>query len=1023
MHNNSLDSSFSSISLTTNSQAVVESPLVDTEEVDSASQASIFLTENSNDCLKIIRTLQNSIPEHKNQKDERVSNYYQNCLQVSNRMKKSASEGILIKNEADTSFLIILSSLNTLFSDIEKYKSSSYQQKFDLDKYAVEIAKIDKNIENLNHLQNKLELLLKSLENQLTEDDGSILHLGTKVSEQKLQGQLGYGANEIGSRERLKVIKENLEKKRCDLKRFEQTKAASNVKIAALGKSISSLKDLYEQRAKDIIKIKEELITYEQQRESLKEETNSMYQEMIQKNVRDNEEQKKKVQTYLDNTLEEMDEIIKELTKKLASYSTMYTSIHYIFVLDHSSSMSGPRWNNLTKALDNFVDANKGQTLDLLSIIVFSDSAKEHMKKMKFSEYTSPVKYKWGGTNFDAAFDLTRDFCDLSNNHCPVVVFLTDGQGEMKHTNLRLREMNQTHNQKGFMFFAIGVGDDFNRETLKEITKIANNGKSYIDLGNDRIELLHTTKNENVLEKVFTEISASINGLSIKTKRALDSLKQAKIKAAEEAEERINSSNKISDEELKDVDLKYQKLLERRIKAVEEKEQEHKERIEFLERDNEECLNKVKTLEEEAKAESNTSTDTQIEALEKDISQLETDCAEASDELNKLKMERKKHLEMAQNSSQQMNFLTLRQSHEFFDADEKFQDTLAIHRTSLGKFKNFIRLIADSVDFLKEKLRLTNSTLNTLTEEGVLEHIFELYKNRVAITPGFDIPNMKKIACEILEISEKNEEKIRILELLFSCLHPRTLMTPDKCEAEHHSRIINKLKTKYEYELQKEEDELKKLEDEKVKIMKQIKENEAKQRDLQTVLEDAEKAVEKKEKEIRKLSKEVKAKKKISKNSNNKENIDTNCVSDSSDGEESEELLLKAQKRLIVLEKNVEEEEQSKISLRNGKKYLEIQINKKDGEIYELQKRIRESERQTRKITNYVLEYYEIIRNELMPRLLTKVHDIRNENLDTFKESLEMGLIKPIKSYFDGCRNSLKMREENIIRTKPALTN
>ena len=60
--------------------------------------------------------------------------------------------------------------------------------------------------------------------------------------------------------------------------------------------------------------------------------------------------------------------------------------------------------------------------------------------------------------------------------------------------------MSAAHKQKGFMFFSIGVGQDFSLETLKEITRLGNDGNWFIDLGSDRIELLHTTKDEKVLD-------------------------------------------------------------------------------------------------------------------------------------------------------------------------------------------------------------------------------------------------------------------------------------------------------------------------------------------------------------------------------------------------------------------------------------------------------------------------------------------------------------------------------------------
>ena len=133
---------------------------------------------------------------------------------------------------------------------------------------------------------------------------------------------------------------------------------------------------------------------------SYENETNDAYSTSVAKIHENQEAQQARMKDFFNKRMNQIDEMIEDLLHQLASCSTINPFFHYIFVLDESGSMQGSRWVSLIKALKLFVEKNKSQSADLLSVITFDNTANEHLKKVKFSEYQPPAKPRCGGTNF-----------------------------------------------------------------------------------------------------------------------------------------------------------------------------------------------------------------------------------------------------------------------------------------------------------------------------------------------------------------------------------------------------------------------------------------------------------------------------------------------------------------------------------------------------------------------------------------------------------------------------------------------
>lgn len=97
-------------------------------------------------------------------------------------------------------------------------------------------------------------------------------------------------------------------------------------------------------------------------------------------------------------------DFLPEIARRLSSESHLITSMsstpfHTVFVLDASGSMSGAPWDQLVKAVKQFVaDRKDASPKDLYSMVIYDSSANIVCESVKIS--TSPdqfFKYTGGG--------------------------------------------------------------------------------------------------------------------------------------------------------------------------------------------------------------------------------------------------------------------------------------------------------------------------------------------------------------------------------------------------------------------------------------------------------------------------------------------------------------------------------------------------------------------------------------------------------------------------------------------------
>ncbi len=193
-------------------------------------------------------------------------------------------------------------------------------------------------------------------------------------------------------------------------------------------------------------------------------------------------------------------ELCKKHNMKYVTYNTtpgiIHESFHYILLLDGSSSMRGQRWEDLLKAVQEFLTRRRElNTQDHVTIIVFSRAA-----KIKYFDYEidkvdlTTIESSGGRTNFGAAFKCVNDCIDRpkkdtssnTNNHY-AIIFMSDG--EAPYPEQELNQLLHAHDSVIKRFWTVSLGDPNSvaAQILEKINEKMNGSFYDIEASNDLI--------------------------------------------------------------------------------------------------------------------------------------------------------------------------------------------------------------------------------------------------------------------------------------------------------------------------------------------------------------------------------------------------------------------------------------------------------------------------------------------------------------------------------------------------------
>ncbi len=192
----------------------------------------------------------------------------------------------------------------------------------------------------------------------------------------------------------------------------------------------------------------------------------------------------------------------------------------FIFVLDRSGSMKGPKIEQAREALRYCVEnLNDGDRFNLITfntdVEPFAETLVSVKKERKNALTFIEDIVANGGTNINDA--LLEAVKDMPNPERPrIVVFLTDGEATVGVTdpNLILKHVSGTNSDKS-RIFVFGVGYDVNVNLLDKIAEKNNGTRQYVK-PQENLEVAVSSFFTKVSEPVLVNLSLKIQNIRTK---------------------------------------------------------------------------------------------------------------------------------------------------------------------------------------------------------------------------------------------------------------------------------------------------------------------------------------------------------------------------------------------------------------------------------------------------------------------------------------------------------------------------
>jgi Ca-activated chloride channel family protein len=190
----------------------------------------------------------------------------------------------------------------------------------------------------------------------------------------------------------------------------------------------------------------------------------------------------------------------------------------FVFILDRSGSMSGPKFEQARAALRNILDALNPE--DRFTVVTFDDKVQSYSDKLESLERREDAK-KWvaglrpgGGTNINEALLAGLKTVDQSANRPHIVVFLTDGQATNGVTattailsNVREKIRPQSR------IYTIGIGD-VNQALLESLAQ-ENRGTSLFVTATENVEKPLANFYAAIDSPVLVDLSLDFGGVEV----------------------------------------------------------------------------------------------------------------------------------------------------------------------------------------------------------------------------------------------------------------------------------------------------------------------------------------------------------------------------------------------------------------------------------------------------------------------------------------------------------------------------
>jgi chromosome segregation ATPase len=277
-------------------------------------------------------------------------------------------------------------------------------------------------------------------------------------------------------------------------------------KIEKTDLTVSTLNKLKEKLEKDKLDLENSIDGNDAAREKLFKEINDPNRHI--EFLKNCDERRKQLDSNFLSNMNKVRNKQVDILQDVEETKVLNKLYHLIFFLDESGSMEDSfdvvrdsvyqiiKNRNLKTKSDERISIIKFDTET--DIVVLDESIRD---KIKISDL------KGGGTSFIKPLEKFEEILQGINSdiYVPIVFFLSDGYAEsISAVSTKCQDIFKKYSKFSLIFLSVGFGDDPDGDTLKEMSKIFNNGSEVLKIGNEMIKLYHRAGNQEQLLKVFS---------------------------------------------------------------------------------------------------------------------------------------------------------------------------------------------------------------------------------------------------------------------------------------------------------------------------------------------------------------------------------------------------------------------------------------------------------------------------------------------------------------------------------------
>ena len=207
------------------------------------------------------------------------------------------------------------------------------------------------------------------------------------------------------------------------------------------------------------------------------------------------------------------------------------SSCHMVFCLDASGSMSGTKWSQLEQAYRQCLQLRIASqaTNDRVSVITFDSHPRVVMNcEDVVTAATRALPYSGGGTAFVPAINqagalLQGTPATLQASHAPVILFLSDGQGEGTAPACNaMSAISTAWQHHGLQVTTVAFGSDADHACLGAMAQSAGGKFKAASTGEDLMRIFEAAARDcNAVDGLIKRFQETISDM-ISTKVVLD---------------------------------------------------------------------------------------------------------------------------------------------------------------------------------------------------------------------------------------------------------------------------------------------------------------------------------------------------------------------------------------------------------------------------------------------------------------------------------------------------------------------